>query len=83
LQSASAEAWRSGLADLPGVNIASRTIGAHAGLLEVMATDARELVKAVDRIASYPGVRVAESLMIARSLVLPVAWRFGGTAISI
>ncbi|KAA9147632.1 Lrp/AsnC family transcriptional regulator [Microbacterium lushaniae] len=77
LHSASAEAWRTGLAELPGVNIATRTIGAHAGLLEVMATDASELVKIVERIASFPGVTVAETLMIARSLVLPVSWRFG------
>lgn len=76
LKSAPGEVWAAGLADLPGINIASRSIGAYAGLLEVMADTVQDLMKTLDRIYSFPGLEVAETLLIARSLVLPVSWRF-------
>lgn len=76
LASAHAHAWAAGLADLAGVNIASRSIGAYAGLLEVTAADPHGLVQLLDRIEDIPGVRIAETLMLARSLMLPVSWRF-------
>jgi DNA-binding Lrp family transcriptional regulator len=82
LESASSGAWASGLADLPGVNIASRTIGAYAGLLEVMADTPHGLMEILDRISAFPDVEVAETLMLARSLVLPVSWRFPTRTIS-
>lgn len=58
------------------MNIASRSIGAYAGLLEVTAADPHGLVQLLDRIEDIPGVRIAETLMLARSLMLPVSWRF-------
>ncbi|MBP5801296.1 Lrp/AsnC family transcriptional regulator [Microbacterium maritypicum] len=76
LSEASGRAWEAGLADLPGVNIASRSLGAYAGLLEVSADSPHQLVDVVDRISSLSGVTVAETLVFARSLVLPVSWRF-------
>ena len=79
LESATSEAWGSGLAELRGVNIASRSIGAYSGLLEVEAGSAHGLVEVLERVTSFPGVRVAETLMLARSLVLPVSWRFDRT----
>ena len=82
IESASSEVWASGLADLPGVNIASRTIGAYSGLLEVMADTPHGLMEVLDRVSAFPGVKVAGTLMLARSLVLPVSWRFPTRTIS-
>ena len=76
LARASSAAWDAGLAALPGVKIASRNIGAYSGLLEMHAKTSRELVDRLDQVGSFPGVKIAETLLLAKTLVIPISWRF-------
>lgn len=64
------------LVDLPGVSIVSRTIGPHSGVLEIVADSAPELAPIIDRVNSTEGIVSSETLLVARSHILPIPWRF-------
>lgn len=76
VQASDASAALPRLVDLAGVSIVSRTLGPHSGVLEIVADSAPELGSIIDRVNSTEGIVSSEVLLVARSHILPIPWRF-------
>ncbi|MDI2097627.1 Lrp/AsnC family transcriptional regulator [Klugiella sp. YN-L-19] len=64
------------IAAMPEASIVTRTVGKFSGVIEVNADTPAAFAAAVDRITAHDDIFAFETLMISRSLILPMPWRF-------